>query len=377
MFAPTRLAYALRPAAPPALIGAAAAVAAMFAATPFLIPEISTRYGVSEGLAGAISVAQVGAFATTTLLLPRYFSPSGRMLQAAALTLLAANALSAVPNVYWMLIVIRLIAGVAAGALTWVSWADAMRQPRSLAGVASAGPVTALLATPLISVLASFGDRAVYIALAVSALPVVLLKSETMVEVGRRERVSRSRSNRVLLAALLLLSLSGASLFTFLAVAAREQLGLSAMAASLGFSLNAAAGLLGTRFASRHRRPGWWLASAGPAAYLTVGGEQAWLFFLGMAWWGFAFWMGVPGVLTMLSERSLEPGERAGDAQALMAIGRALAPLLGGRLVDADAYTTLAGVAGVGVMLSGMTVIGVQEGRGRLPPTDPRVLARP
>ncbi len=377
MFAPTRLAYALRPAAPPAILAAAAAVAAMFAATPFLIPEISTRFGVTEGLSGAISVAQVGAFAATTLMLPRYFSASGRMLKSAALALLLANALSALSNLFWMLIAIRLIAGAAAGALTWVSWGDAMRQPRSLAGVASAGPVTALLATPLISVLAGSGDRAVYVALAVSALPVILMKADTMVETGRRERVSRSRSNRVLLAALLLLSLSGASLFIFLAVAAREQLGLSPVAASLGFSLNAAAGLLGTRLASRHRRPGWWLATTGPAAYLTVAGGQAWLYFLAMSWWGFAFWMGVPGVLTMLSERSLEPGERAGDAQALMAIGRTFAPVLGGSLVNAGAFTTLAGVAGVGVMLSGMAVIGVQEGRDRLPPPDARVVAQP
>ncbi len=96
-----------------------------------------------------------------------------------------------------------------------------------------------------------------------------------------------------------------------------------------------------------------------------------------MSWWGFAFWMGVPGVLTMLSERSLEPGERAGDAQALMAVGRSFAPLLGGLLVNAGAFTTLAGLAGLGVMLSGMTVIGVQEGRDRLPPSDARIVARP
>ncbi len=81
--------------------------------------------------------------------------------------------------------------------------------------------------------------------------------------------------------------------------------------------------------------------------------------------------------MTMLSERSLEPGERAGDAQALMAIGRTFAPLLGGSLVNAGAFATLAGLAGVGVMLSGIAVIGVQEGRDRLPPSDARVVARP
>lgn len=375
MFAPTRLIYSLRPAAPPAILASAAAVAAMFAATPFLIPEVSGRYGVTEGLAAGISVAQVGAFAAASMLLPRFFAASGKLLQISALGLLFANALSVLPNVFWVLIALRLLAGVAAGSLTWVSWADAMRRPRSMAGVASAGPVTALIATPLISALAQLGDRAVYAALAVVVLPAALMKMDIVVEVGRRKRVSRSRSNRVLLAALFLQALAGASLFIFLAVAAREMLGLSTLAASFGFSLNAATGLAGTRLASRHRRPGWWLASIGPAALLTVLGGSAWLFFVAMAWWGFAFWMGVPGVLAMLSERSLEAGERAGDAQGLMAVGRALAPLLGGGLVDAGAFPTLAGVAGTGVMLSGLMVIGVQEGRDRLPPTDPRVMS--
>ena len=56
-----------------------------------------------------------------------------------------------------------------------------------------------------------------------------------------------------------------------------------------------------------------------------------------------------------------------------MAMGRSLGPLLGGGLTDAGAFRTLAIVAGAGVTLSGLTVVGVQEGRDRLPPTDPRV----
>ena len=114
--------------------------------------------------------------------------------------------------------------------------------------------------------------------------------------------------------------------------------------------------------------------SVGPAVYLAGAGGQVWLVFLGMAWWGFAFWMGVPGVLQMLAARSLRSDERAGDAQALMAFGRAAGPVLGGGLADAGAFTTLAVVAGAGVSVAGGIVIGVQEGRERLPPTDPRVV---
>jgi predicted MFS family arabinose efflux permease len=110
--------------------------------------------------------------------------------------------------------------------------------------------------------------------------------------------------------------------------------------------------------------------------YLAMAGGQVWMVFVGMAWWGFAFWMGVPGVLKMLAARSIEPDERAGDAQALMAFGRAGGPLLGGGFADAGAFATLAVVAGIGSSAVGAMVIGVQEGRERLPSSDSRVADR-
>ncbi len=94
-------------------------------------------------------------------------------------------------------------------------------------------------------------------------------------------------------------------------------------------------------------------------------------FYAGFAWWGFAFWMGVPGVMQMLAARSLHPAERAGDAQGAMAAGRALAPFLGGGFADAGAYTALAVVSGMGLATASLAIVGVQEGRERLPPTDP------
>lgn len=115
------------------------------------------------------------------------------------------------------------------------------------------------------------------------------------------------------------------------------------------------------------------MASIAPAAVLTVIGPPA-FFFVGMAWWGFAFWMSIPGVLQMLSDRSLSPSERAGDAQGLMAVGRSIGPVLGGAFVDVGSLGTLAVVSAVGLTTSGAMVIGVQEGREHLPPTDPRTI---
>ncbi|MEN8042134.1 MAG: hypothetical protein ABFR95_11585, partial [Actinomycetota bacterium] len=148
---------------------------------------------------------------------------------------------------------------------------------------------------------------------------------------------------------------------------------LDPRAASLAFSLNAAGGLLGARLSIRHRSPGWFLASIGPAALLTVVAPVP-FFYIGMAWWGFAFWMGVPGVLRMLVDRSLQRSERAGDAQGVMALGRTGGPILGGAFVDGGSLVGLAVTASIGVTLAGAMVIGVQEGRDRLPPTDPRTL---
>ena len=374
MFAPARLAYALRPNAPIGVLAAAAAVQVLFGSTPFLIPEVSNHYGVSEGLAAGISVALVGGFAVANLVLPRLLAPTGKVLKWAAMVLVVANAVSVLPEQFWLLLTFRMLAGLAAGALTWVVWADAMRNPRSLSGVASAGPVTALVGAPLLSALAGMGDHAVFGALALVALPAIFIRVDTGVEKKGSGAVSRSRSNRVLLLALLLLTFFGTSVFVFVAISARERLGVSPFVASFAYSLNAATGLLGARLSSRHRRPGWWLLSVGPAVYLSAAGGQVWLVFVGMAWWGFAFWMGAPGVLQMLAARSLAPDERAGDAQALMSFGRAAGPVLGGGLADAGAFAALAIVAGAGTSVVGGIVIGVQKGRDRVPPTDRRVV---
>jgi DHA1 family inner membrane transport protein len=112
------------------------------------------------------------------------------------------------------------------------------------------------------------------------------------------------------------------------------------------------------------------MVSIGAAAVITVVGPTP-LFYLGMAWWGFAFWMAVPGVLQMLIDRSLDASERAGDAQGLMAVGRAFGPALGGYFVNANLLTGLAIVSSIGISASGLTVVGVKQGREMLPPTDP------
>lgn len=371
MQGPTRIAYAGKPHAAPAVVAGTAAVALMFAATPFLIAAVAGRFGVSEGAVGFISLTQVGAFALANFVLPRLLAPSGRILRAAAAALVVLNLSSVVPSAYGALVVLRLVAGFAAGTMTWVAWTDAMQERTSMAAVAATGPTAMLIGAPVLSVVATHGDQAVYLLLGVTAIPAALLSGSVTGSKRQRGAVSASRSNRVLLAALWGVTFFGSALFINLSLVARDLHDLTAPAASLGFSLNAAGGLLGARLSIRHRRPGLWLISAGAAAFITVTANPV-LFFIGMTWWGFAFWMAIPGVLQMLSERSLRADERAGDAQGLMAFGRALGPALGGLFVDAGSLVGLAQVAAGGLAISGATVVGVQEGRDRLPPTKPR-----
>jgi predicted MFS family arabinose efflux permease len=373
MHVPSRILYGGRQGAPLALIAATAAVTMLFAATPFLITPLSERFGISEGFAGSISVAQVGAFAVVNFLFPRLLRPSGKLLRISAISLVLLNLLSVLAGHYAILLFLRVLAGAAAGTMTWLTWSNAMQRKRSMSSIAATGPMTALIAAPLMSVVAGWGDQAVFAFLAIAAVPAAVLWAPVA---GRRRAkgvISGSRSNRILLVSLFGLTFFGSAMYINQTIVAREIHGLSSLAASMAFSFNAAGALLGARLSTRHRYPGWFLASIGPAAIITVVGP-AWLFYVGMTWWGFAFWMAVPGVLQMLVDRSLEPTERAGDGQGVLALGRAAGPALGGVFVDAGALIALAVTSATGIALSGMTVIGVKEGRDRLPPTDPRTI---
>ncbi len=369
MNVPPRILYSGRTGAPFALIASTAAVTLLFTATPFLIAPLASRYEVSEGVVGLISVAQVGAFALANFLCPRLLRPNGRLVRLAALGLCLANVASVFPSEFAVLLVLRVAAGAAAGVLTWLAWSNAMKRTASMPSIAATGPVTALVSAPILALLAGQGDRAVYMALALLSIPAFVVLAPVSGKRRKRGVTSRSRSNRVLLLSLAGLTFFGSSLYINESIVARDIHNLAPFASSIAFSLNALGGLIGARLATKHRQPGWFMASVGVGALLTVIGPPV-FFYIGMFWWGFAFWMAVPGVLQMLVARSLEPSERAGDGQGVMAAGRALGPALGGLFVNGGALTALAVVSAAGLGLSGLTVVGVKEGRERLPPTD-------
>lgn len=372
VFGPSRIFFSFRPHAAPALLLSAAVVATLFAATPFLIPEVADRYEVAIGTSGLISAAQVGGFAAAAFVAGRRFTPSRRILTGAAIATVLLNALSAVNGVFVVLLGLRLAAGVAAGLLVWLAWVDAMGQSRVMRDVAAAGPLTIFMAAPVLGWVASMGgDRAVYWVLAAIAVPAALVPVRFTTGRIVRRRMSPARSNVVLLVALGVLTMAGSSLFVFAATVAQQEADMGDVAVAFGFSLNALAGFAGARTPAR---PGsawmWMLGVAVAASSVVVLAGTPVAYYLSMVAWGFCFWMAVPDLLRQVAEWSLVPEERVGDAQSVMALGRAVGPAVGGFLVGAGTFGPLAAFAGTGVAVAAAIGLGVVVyRRDRVPPT--------
>jgi len=361
VFAPFRT-LLLRRGAPLALIAAAASVSVLFGATPFLVPEISDRYGVAIGTAGLISAFQVFGFAGSTFLAGRILRPSRSILVGAALAGAALDLLSAAIEVFPVLLALRLLAGVAAGLLTWLAWADAMRAPRSMRAIASVGPVTVLVGAPLLAWIGTVGgDRAIFVAIAVAAVIPALVPVEIEPR-GRvtRDRISPSRSNVVLLAALGVLTLSGSVIFIYLGAFAQDRIGLGEVAVSLGFSAHSLAGLVGARLSHRFRIAWPWIAGTAASAALITAVEVPIAYLIGMITWGACFWLAVPRVLSHIADWSFLPDERVGDAQGIMALGRSIGPVFGSLLIGTGSYGGAAAVTIVGLSTSA-TLVGAVE----------------
>jgi predicted MFS family arabinose efflux permease len=344
----------VRRGAPVALIVGAASVSFLFGATPFLIPAVADRLGVSLGFAGLISSAQVLGFAGSVFLAGRRLNPSRGVLVWAAAAAAAFDVASGFVPSFGLLLVLRLGAGVAAGLLTWLAWADAMRSSHSMRDIAAVGPLTVLFGAPLLGWVASVGgDRALYLLLAASMIPPMLIPVEFVAQPMRgRHSMSPSRTNLVLMGALGLLTMAGSALFVFLGAFADIEIGLTAVALSLGFSVNALAGLVAARLRRRPRYAWPWLVVTAVSATSIVLFPGPVVFYAGMFGWGFAFWMAVPRVLGRVAEWSLVPDERVGDAQSIMALGRAAGPAIGAALVGSGEFNGLVVFAGAGLLSS-------------------------
>ncbi len=348
---PAGVAAAVRPSASPALLGASAVTAFTFSATPFLVPRAVADFGIGLGAAGLLSTAQVAGFTVVNLAAGRRMTPRRTLIKRALAVLALANLVSVAAPGFWALVAVRVVAGGAMGMLTWIAWVDSAADARRKGEIAAIGPLATLVSAPVVWGLDSFaGLDGVYLGAAVLAaacLPLRRSVDPLAVRPGRRP--IETPGVRLTLVAIGGLTLFASSVFVF-AGAFAEDAGVGGWGLTLGLMLNSALGIGPARWAGRRPHPGVFVVGMAVCVFGLALGPSGWIVIASIALWGAMFWFAVPEVFAMLAERSRNPGDRVGDAQGAMALGRVLGPSLGGVVLAAADATVLSLVAVAGLL---------------------------
>lgn len=354
MQVPIRVLVLLRPSVSPGILLAVAYSTFALASTPFLFDAVVDAYDVPLVLASLIGVGQLGGFVVGSWAGGRWLRPRRRVFVAALAVAVASNVAAASLPPYATLIALRVASGLSLGLIAWFAWVQVFGDRKGTNDVAVIGPVAGMVASPIIALFATGGGAAAVFALlgAVAAIPLVVNRSTGAAD-RVPERTERSRpvpAARWLLICLGLFTLGGSTVFQYAVVLGTGRAGLSTATVALVFSGNALASIPSARWPWARGIPSPWLALTGGCAIAACVATSPVVFSAAIVVWGFTFWMGIPGVFDVLAERSANPGDRAGDAQSIMAAGRVVGPFLGGALLDtAGAVTT--GVIGGGLMV--------------------------
>lgn len=370
MQSPVQVVTLLRPNTRGDLLAAAAFASLVFTATPFLLPAVSDHYDVSLGVASFISTAQLLGFVAASWVVGRIFDPSRRLLVAAVLATGAFNLASAFAPWFSMLLALRFVGGMSLAIITWLGWQEVFGDDDRMGDVAVVGPIMGIAGAPLASLLADrFGPDAVFIALGVLALtPLLVPRPTAELSANAPRKANRSKAvpvTRVMLLCLGALTAGGSAVFVFAAAIGEDIVGLDPVILSLAFSANAAVGIPPARYRGRRRWSGLWLAGMAAMAVVVTNVTIGAVFWLAIALWGFSFWAGVPGVFKLLAERSVNPADRAGDAQSVMAAGRVVGPLIGAVFVEGGSVEALGFAAAALMAAAAVTLVIVEH---RVPP---------
>lgn len=358
--APLRLLAAAKPSVPAALLAAIATSTAVFAATPFLLPSVADEFDVSVGTAGLMSTAQLGGFVLASWVGGRFLHPVRRVFVIGTLLGVIANLGSAAAPTFETLAALRFISGISLGLAAWIAWQAAFGDVEKTGDVAVVGPLVGVAVAPLIAiVLEHAGLRWLFLILAlITALPLLFTRqvprSDRLRPHRTRHRATRAAS--LILVALATLTLGGSSVFVYAAAIGNELDGLSPITVSLLFSANALASIPSARWSGRRGPAGLWFLMTAACALAIAVSRSGLVFSVALVGWGFVFFMGIPAAFSLLAARSAFPEERAGDAQAVMALGRVFGPLLGGVLY-ANGSTTALGIVSASVMASGACML--------------------
>jgi DHA1 family inner membrane transport protein len=357
--APLRLLAAAKPTVPAALLTAIATSTAVFAATPFLLPSVADEFDVTVGTAGLMSTTQLAGFVVASWVGGRFLRPVRTIFVVGAMLGALANLGSAAAPTFEVLAALRFVSGLSLGFAAWIAWQAAFGDADKTGDVAVVGPLVGVLVSPVIAiVLESAGLRWLFVLLAVvTAVPLAFARQVPRVDRLRphRTRHAATRAARAILVALCALTLGGSSVFVYAAAIGVELDGLSPVTVSLLFSGNALASIPSARWTGRRGPAGVWFLLTAICALTIAVSRSGLLFSVAIVGWGFVFFMGVPAAFALLAARSNFPEERAGDAQAVMALGRVFGPLLGGALYTTGSTGSLgivtASVMSVGAIL--------------------------
>lgn len=357
---PIRLVLLLRPSVSLGILLAVGFSTFVLGATPFLFTPIVEEYGVGLAYASLIGVLQLGGFVLGSWGSGRWLRPRRRVFIAALALAVAANLASALLPPFAILVALRFASGLSLGLISWFAWVQVFGDDQRMGDVAVIGPVAGIIASPLLAVFAAGGGaRAVFALLGtVAVIPLVFNRGS-----GASDRVptQTTRSSpvpvaRVILAALGLFTLGGSAVFQYAVVLGTSRLGLHPSTIAIVFSANALAAVPGAKWPWRRGIPGPWLAAAATCAVIMPMATNSAVFAVAIIFWGFAFWMGMPGVFKVLADRSVHPGDRAGDAQAVMAAGRVAGPFIGGVVLDSLGAGAL-GLVGGGMMMTAAAIV--------------------
>ncbi len=368
---PVRVSLLLNPTVSIGILLATGFSTLVFVSTPFLFPLISDHYDIGLGLTSFVGTFQLGGFVIGSWGAGRHLSPTRRVFFIALLLAVVANLASSLLPAYPILIGLRFLSGISMGMISWFGWVQVFGDEARMGEIAVVGPIVGVLTSPLIALVATRGGASsIFLFLGLLAIGPLIFNRTTGVADPPRPTTERHQAvfiARILLLFLGLFTLGGSSVFTYAVVIGAQRLDLSASQVAWVFSLNALCSTLSAGRTGKRGIPGPWLMSAGVMAILLATASSTWVFAAAAAWWGFAFWMGVPGVFTILAERSEYPQERAGDAQAVMAIGRVFGPLLGGLVLQTSGSTLLGWIGGSIMISMGIAIFST---RNLTDPTD-------
>jgi len=358
--APVRLLAAAKPSVPAALLVAIASSTAVFAATPFLLPAVSDEYDVAVSTAGWMSTTQLAGFVLASWVGGRFLRPVRSVFVVGTLIGVLANLGSAAAPTFELLTVMRFASGVSLGFAAWIAWQAAFGDTEKTGDVAVVGPLVGMVMSPLIVfLLESIGPRWLFVILAmITATPLIWTRQVALTDRLRphRTRHAPTRAARAILFALGTITLGGSSVFVYSAAIGRDLDGLSPLTVSLLFSGNALAAIPSARWSGRRGPAGVWFLATALCALAIAASRSGLVFGVAIVGWGFVFFMGIPAAFNLLAERSSFPEERAGDAQAVMALGRVFGPIMGGILLAAGSEVAL-GVASAAVMALGGSLL--------------------